>query len=90
MRRKPIYLLFVSFHSDQILLLKIAQVEEGAGSDKREKPPSEDCYFDPECHKLVDWALVTEAKTSSQSGTYDRGWVARVSISKLREARFWL
>jgi len=39
-------------------------VEEGAGSDKREKPPSEDCYFDPECHKLVDWALVTEAKTS--------------------------
>jgi len=39
-------------------------VEEGAGSDKREKLPSEDCYFDPECHKLVDWELVTEAKTS--------------------------
>ena len=23
----------------------------------------EDCYFDPECHKLVDWEAVGKVKT---------------------------
>jgi hypothetical protein len=34
-----------------------------AKEQKKDLPAEKkDCYFDPECHKLVDWKLVTEAK----------------------------
>ena len=46
----------------------MVKVSKDPGSDERETLPSsprpDDCYFNPECHKLVDWDGVTAAKMS--------------------------
>jgi hypothetical protein len=57
-----------------------AAVAKKGSEEKKELPvdKKEDCYFDPECHKLVDWDLVTKVKMGFFSRAKELGSIGEV------------